>query len=179
MKNINAYSKEELYQIFLNRVDDLSRIRLESIDMTLSIYKMKFTNLGVVLTETNCYNKSIYFVKMFTVYLLQIWRKASRFIQFSFQLTRVNRGIVRRAKRNGRTPSYDWRAFFMQTVATRGKSCYNRIGFPSANLAAASAEGDNSCKAEIHPPPFLTPTRSANSACGCSATAPSSCWSSC
>lgn len=60
MKNINAYSKEELYQIFLNRVDDLSRIRLESIDMTLSIYKMKFTNLGVILTETNCYNKSIY-----------------------------------------------------------------------------------------------------------------------
>ena len=104
--------------------------------------------------------------------------KPAVFILFSFRLTGLNRGIARRAKRNGRMPSYDWRALFKQTVATRGKSCYNRIGFSSANLAAASAEGDNSCKAEIHPPPFQTPTRSASSACGCSATAPSSCWSS-
>lgn len=59
MKNINNYSKDELYQIFLDKIDDLSRIRLESIDMSLSIYKMKFTNLGCVLTETSCYNKKI------------------------------------------------------------------------------------------------------------------------
>lgn len=59
MKNFNNYSKEELYQIFLNRIDDLSKIRLDSIDNCLSIYKMKFTNLGFVLTETSCYNKRI------------------------------------------------------------------------------------------------------------------------
>lgn len=59
MRNINNYSKEELYQIFLSKIDDLSRIRLNSIDTTLSIYKLKFTNLGFVLTETSCYNKKI------------------------------------------------------------------------------------------------------------------------
>lgn len=60
MLNINGYSKEDLYKIFLSKIDDLSRFRLESIDTTLSIYKMKFTNLGFVLTETSCYNKRIY-----------------------------------------------------------------------------------------------------------------------
>lgn len=60
MLNINEYSKEDLYKIFLSKIDDLSRFRLESIDTTLSIYKMKFTNLGFILTETSCYNKKIY-----------------------------------------------------------------------------------------------------------------------
>lgn len=57
MKDLSNYSKEELYKIFLSKIDDLSRIRLESIDMSLSIYQMKFTNIGYILTETSCYNK--------------------------------------------------------------------------------------------------------------------------
>lgn len=60
MLNINGYSKDDLYKIFLSKIDDLSRFRLESIDTTLSIYKMKYTNLGFILTETSCYNKRIY-----------------------------------------------------------------------------------------------------------------------
>lgn len=59
MLKMMDYSKEELYQIFLSKIDDLSRFRLESIDTTLSVYKIKFTNLGFILNDTSCYNKKI------------------------------------------------------------------------------------------------------------------------
>lgn len=58
-EQIDIVTEKKDYATFLDSVDELTRTRLNSIDISLAVQQEHFKNFGVTLTETTCFNDII------------------------------------------------------------------------------------------------------------------------